>query len=99
MADFARLAQAVLPIARDFLGTSDRYAGLVADIASTIRQAVPGADPANLGALLEAQATGTDRVELAILSTGQQQTEVLRTLLVELRRLTAQNEALLRRVA
>ena len=99
VADFARLAQAVLPIARDFLGTSDRYAGLVADIASTIRQAVPGADPANLGALLEAQATGTDRVELAILSTGQQQTEVLRTLLVELRRLTAQNEALLRRVA
>jgi hypothetical protein len=99
VADFARLAQAVLPIARDFLGTSDRYAGLVADIASTIRQAVPGADPANLGALLEAQATGTDRVELAILSTGQQQTDVLRTLLVELRRLTAQNEALLRRVA
>ena len=99
VADFARLAQSVLPVARDFLGTSDRYAGLVADIASTIRQAVPGADPANLGALLEAQATGTDRVELAILSTGQQQTEVLRTLLVELRRLTAQNEALLRRVA
>lgn len=28
VADFARLAQAVLPIARDFLGTSDRYAGL-----------------------------------------------------------------------
>jgi tape measure domain-containing protein len=99
VSDFARLAQAVLPIARDFLGTSDRYAGLVADIASTIRQAVPGADPANLAALLEAQATGTDRVELAILSSGQQQTEVLRTLLVELRRLTAQNEALLRRVA
>ena len=74
-------------------------AGLVADIASTIRQAVPGADTANLAALLEAQATGTDRVELAILSSGQQQTEVLRTLLVELRRLTAQNEALLRRVA
>ncbi len=97
--DFARLAQAVLPVARDFLGTSDRYAGLVADIASTIRQAVPGADTANLAALLEAQATGTDRVELAILSSGQQQTEVLRTLLVELRRLTAQNEALLRRVA
>lgn len=99
VADFARLAQSVLPVARDFLGTSDRYAGLVADIASTIRQAVPGADTANLAALLEAQATGTDRVELAILSTGQQQTEVLRTLLVELRRLTAQNEALLRRVA
>ncbi|WP_431304043.1 tape measure protein [Sediminicoccus sp. BL-A-41-H5] len=99
VSDFARLAQAVLPVARDFLGTSDRYAGLVADIASTIRQAVPGADTANLAALLEAQATGTDRVELAILSSGQQQTEVLRTLLVELRRLTAQNEALLRRVA
>ncbi|MFZ4733985.1 MAG: hypothetical protein ACOYK7_15725, partial [Pirellulales bacterium] len=95
VADFARLAQAVLPVARDFLGTSDRYAGLVADIASTIRQAVPGADTANLASLLEAQATGTDRVELAILSSGQQQTEVLRTLLVELRRLTAQNEALL----
>jgi hypothetical protein len=38
-------------------------------------------------------------LELAVLSTGQTQTEVLRSLLSELRRLTAQNEAILARAS
>jgi hypothetical protein len=71
---------------------------LVADVARTLNTAAPGSDPANLGALLEAQVAGADRLELAVIGTGTAQTEVLRSVLTELKRLTAQNEALLARV-
>jgi len=97
LAEFARVAQIALPIAKDFLGVSGSFAELVADVARTLRTAAPGSDPANLGAMLEAQVSGADRLELAVLSTGQQQTAVLESLLSELRRLTAQNEAILAR--
>jgi hypothetical protein len=99
ISDFSRVAQSVLPVARSFLGTSERYAGLVADVAGTLRGAAPGGDPANLAAVLEMQAGGMDRVEAAILSTGQSSTETLQLVVSELRRLTSQNEALLRRIA
>ena len=99
LAEFSRVAQNVLPIAKDFLGISSNYAELVADVSRTLRTASPGNDPANLGAILEASLNGSDRVEMAILSTGQSQTGVLQTLLTELRRLTTQNEALLARQA
>lgn len=99
LAEFSRVAQIALPIAKDFLGISTSFAELVADVARTLRTAAPGSDPANLGALLEAQVAGADRLELAVLSTGQTQTEVLRSLLAELRRLTAQNEAILARAS
>ena len=99
LAEFSRVAQNVLPIAKDFLGISSNYAELVADVSRTLRTAAPGSDPANLGAILEASLNGSDRVEMAILSTGQSQTTVLQTLLTELKRLTAQNEALLARAA
>ncbi|MCA3378962.1 MAG: hypothetical protein ING08_01825, partial [Roseomonas sp.] len=99
LAEFSRVAQIALPIAKDFLGISTSFAELVADVARTLRTAAPGSDPANLGALLEAQVAGADRLELAVLSTGQTQTEVLRSLLTELRRLTAQNEAILARAS
>jgi hypothetical protein len=99
LSEFARVAQIALPIAKDFLGISTSFAELVADVARTLRTAAPGSDPANLGALLEAQVAGSDRLELAVLSTGQTQTEVLRSLLSELRRLTAQNEAILARAS
>jgi hypothetical protein len=49
--------------------------------------------------LLEAQVAGADRLELAVIATGNAQTEVLRNLLSELRRLTAQNEAILARAS
>ncbi|MFN6267722.1 MAG: tape measure protein [Alphaproteobacteria bacterium] len=99
LAEFSRVAQIALPIAKDFLGISTSFAELVADVARTLRTAAPSSDPANLGALLEAQVAGSDRLELAVLSTGQTQTEVLRSLLSELRRLTAQNEAILARAS
>ena len=99
LAEFSRVAQTVLPVAKEFLGVSSGYAELVGDISRTLRTAAPGSDPANLGAILEASVNGSDRVEMAVLSTGQAQTTVLQTLLTELRRLTAQNEALLARQA
>jgi hypothetical protein len=99
LAEFSRVAQIALPIAKEFLGVSGSFAELVADVARTLRTAAPGSDPANLGALLEAQVAGSDRLELAVISTGNMQTEVLRNLLTELRRLTAQNEALLARAS
>jgi hypothetical protein len=99
LSEFARVAQIALPIAKEFLGVSGSFAELVADVSRTLRTAAPGSDPANLGALLEAQVAGSDRLELAVISTGNMQTEVLRNLLTELRRLTAQNEALLARAS
>jgi hypothetical protein len=99
LAEFARVAQIALPIAKEFLGVSGSFAELVADVARTLRTAAPGSDPANLGALLEAQVAGADRLELAVIGAGQAQTEVLRSLLTELKRLTAQNEALLARAS
>jgi tape measure domain-containing protein len=99
LAEFSRVAQIALPIAKDFLGISTSFAELVADVARTLRNAAPGSDPANLGALLEAQVAGADRLEVAVIATGNAQTEVLRSLLSELRRLTAQNEAILARAS
>ena len=99
LAEFARVAQIALPIAKDFLGVSGSFAELVADVSRTLRTAAPGSDPANLGALLEAQVAGADRLELAVISTGSMQTEVLNSLLTELKRLTAQNEAILARAS
>jgi hypothetical protein len=99
LSEFARVAQIALPIAKDFLGISSSFAELVADVARTLRNAAPGSEPANLGALLEAQVAGADRLELAVIATGNAQTEVLRSLLSELRRLTAQNEAILARAS
>ncbi|MCA3277259.1 MAG: tape measure protein [Roseomonas sp.] len=99
LAEFSRVAQIALPIAKEYLGISTSFAELVADVARTLRTAAPGSDPANLGALLEAQVAGADRLELAVIATGNAQTEVLRNLLSELRRLTAQNEAILARAS
>jgi hypothetical protein len=97
LAEFARVAQIALPIAKDFLGVSGSFGELVADVSRTLGTASPGSDPANLGALLEAQVAGADRLELAVIGTGQAQTDVLRNLLTELKRLTSQNEAILAR--
>jgi len=99
LSEFSRVAQIALPIAKEYLGISTSFAELVADVARTLRTAAPGSDPANLGALLEAQVAGADRLELAVIATGNAQTEVLRNLLSELRRLTAQNEAILARAS
>jgi hypothetical protein len=97
LAEFARVAQIALPIAKDFLGVSGSFAELVADVSRTLGTAAPGSDPANLGALLEAQVNGADRLELAIVGTGQAQTAILEGVKKLLERLTSQNEAILAR--
>jgi len=97
LAEFARVAQIALPIAKDFLGVSGSFAELVADVSRTLGTAAPGSDPANLGALLEAQVAGADRLEMAVIGTGQAQTDLLKSLLTEFKRLTAQTEAILAR--
>ncbi|MCA3650484.1 MAG: tape measure protein, partial [Methylobacterium sp.] len=74
LAEFSRVAQIALPIAKEYLGISTSFAELVADVARTLRTAAPGSDPANLGALLEAQVAGADRLELAVIATGNAQT-------------------------
>ena len=58
---FTRAAQAVLPAARSYLGTSERYSALVAGIGSDLRRM--GGDPNGLTALLDAQARGTASLE------------------------------------
>ena len=58
LSDFTAIAQQVLPVARDFLGTSERYAALVAEVAGAV--ASKGGDPAGLSTLLQAQVDGTD---------------------------------------
>ncbi len=95
---FVAVARDVLPAARDFLGTTERYAALVADVAGAISR--QGGDSAGLGALLQAQVDGTDSLRDTFARYGSQQVEVASATLAELRRLASALEAMLaRRVA
>jgi hypothetical protein len=71
------------------------FAELFVDVAHTLRNIALGSHPADLGALLASQVAGADRLESAVTATGNTQIEVLRSLLSDFRRLTAQNEAIL----
>lgn len=95
LADFTSVAQQVLPVARDFLGTSERYAALVADIAGAV--ASKGGDPAGLSGLLQAQVDGTDALRDTFARYGDQQLSVASATLNELRRLASAIEALMAR--
>ena len=95
LSDYTTVAQQVLPVARDFLGTSQRYAALVADVASTV--ASKGGDTAGLGSLLQAQVDGTDALRDTPARYGQQQVDVASATLTELRRLASTLEALIGR--
>ena len=75
--------QAVLPRAQGFLGVSERYGALVADVAGTLRSVAPGGD----------------QVAEAILSTGVASSATLDLILCELRRQAGAVEALMCRVA
>jgi phage-related minor tail protein len=92
---FAATARQVLPVARDFLGTSDRYAGLVADVAGVLSRG--GGDTAGLGALLQAQADGGDALRETFARYGERQLDVATATLAEFRRLASAIEALLAR--
>lgn len=60
-AAFEEAARAALPLARDFLGTSTRYAALEAEVLSTARRLDPAADPAGIAAqkIVDSQALAT----------------------------------------
>ena len=93
--DFSQTARQVLPVARDFLGTSERYAALVADVAGAV--AGKGGDPAGLGALLQAQVDGGDALRETFARYGERQLDVATATLTEFRRLASAIEALLAR--
>ncbi len=96
--EFAQTARQVLPVARGFLGTSERYASLVADVADAVTGA--GGDPSGLGALLQAQVDGGDALRETFARYGERQLDVATATLTEFRRLASSIEALLaRRVA
>ena len=95
LSDYTAVAQQVLPVARDFLGTSERYAGLVADVAGVV--ASKGGDPAGLAGLLAAQVDGTDALRDTFARYGDQQVAVQTATLSEIRRLASTIEALLAR--
>ncbi|WP_372918660.1 phage tail length tape measure family protein [Sandarakinorhabdus sp.] len=96
--DYTATARQVLPVARDFLGVTERYAALVAEVAGVVTG--KGGDAAGLGALLQAQTDGSDALRETFARYGSQQVEVATATLGELRRLAASLEALIaRRVA
>jgi tape measure domain-containing protein len=92
---YASAAQQVLPVARDYLGTSQRYAALVADIAGTVSGA--GGDPAGLGALLTAQVDSTDNLAGVYATIANKQLDTANATLAELKRLASTLEALIAR--
>lgn len=95
LADFTAVAQQVLPVARDYLGTSQGYAALVADVASLVSS--QGGDPAGLGALLAAQVDSTDSLAATFASYGDKQVSAINGVLAEVRRLASTLEALIAR--
>jgi tape measure domain-containing protein len=95
LSDYTSTAQQVLPIARDYLGTSQRYAALVADVAGTVGQA--GGDPAGLAALLANQVDSTDNLSALYATIANKQLDTANATLAELKRLAGTLEALIAR--
>lgn len=95
LADYASVVSQVLPVARDYLGTSERYAGLVADISGVVTS--KGGDPAGLGALLQAQSDDSSALRNVFAAYGEKQVQVATATLTELRRMTSTLEALIAR--
>jgi hypothetical protein len=93
--DFVQIARQVLPVARDFLGTSERYASLVADVAGAVTSR--GGDTSGLGALLQAQVDGSDALRETFARYGERQLDVANATLAEFRRLASAIEAMLAR--
>jgi len=99
LAEYTRVAQMVLPVARDFLGTSERFAAFSADVASTLTRYAPDADTAGLARWFEAQARGTDQIAEMLQLTREEHGFLLKELIGVMRRVASQNEAILRRAA
>lgn len=93
--DFARVAQQVLPIARDYLGTSERYAALAADVSGAVTART--GDPTGLGAILQAQVDSTSGLVDVLAGYQARSLDVASATLSELRRLASTMEALIAR--
>jgi hypothetical protein len=95
VSDYASIASQVLPVARDFLGTSERYGALAAQVGQTV--AARGGDGAGLSAALSAGVNATDSMHASVVAIGERQVDELVGLRNELRRLSATLEATITR--
>jgi hypothetical protein len=99
LAEYARVAGIALPALRDAFGVSERYGSIVADVGRRLTASSPGSDAARLGAILEAQAGGADRMTEAIIAVGGGTNDLLGRLLTEMQTMRTNIEALARRAA
>lgn len=95
---YIAIARQALPVARDFLGTSERYGDLQAEVSRTLRGVAPGAD-GGLASFLEANADGTSRLIEITASYGAQQSDLLGKVVAEVSALRAQLVGLMARTA
>ncbi len=89
-------ARSVMPVARDYLGTSERFGGLVADVSRDVRRL--GGDPVGLGVFLEGQAAGNMTLE-RIHSLSNSQLSELKSMRTEIARLNSVLTTLMQRQA
>lgn len=97
LADYTNVASAVLPVARDFLGTSTRYGTLAAEIGGVI--ASKGGDPANLAAIMSANVDMSAGLQATFAAYGDQQIMIATNTLGEMKRLSSLIEAFITRKA
>jgi hypothetical protein len=86
VADYADVAARVLPVARNFLGTSTRFGSLSAEIAQVV--ADKGGDPANLAGAIQSQSraiAGAGEMQAALLGANMQELQQMRAEIVRLR--------------
>lgn len=93
---YTAAVRTVLPQARDYLGTSERYGALVAEVGRTVRSM--GGDPLGLSSMLQGQGAMNDNLE-RIYGIQNSQLSVQRDLLAEISRMRAEMAALLRRIS
>lgn len=95
LAQYSAVAAQVLPVARDYLGTSQRYAGLAAEVGQVL--ASRGADGAGLSSILSAQVDGMAGMQTTFAAYGDLQVNALQGLRADFQRLAATVEALITR--
>lgn len=95
LAQYSAVAAQVLPVARDYLGTSQRYAGLAAEVGQVL--ASKGADSAGLSSILSAQVDGMSDMQTTFAAYGDLQVNALKGLRADFQRLAATVEALITR--
>jgi hypothetical protein len=98
LSKYTSVARLALPAIRAYAGTSEKYGDIVAEVSRNLRVAAPGAEM-SLAALLEGNATGTDRLVEVTAAFGSQQVEVLQGIRTEISTLSAQITGILARIA